>query len=515
MDDDAELLRQYCHEGSEASFRDLVDRHVNLVFGAALRRTGGDTHRAQDIVQTVFISLAQHAPALVRHPSITGWLFTTTRNAAINSGIAEQRRQTREAVAGSIEALNAAPSDSVDWNQLRLVLAEALDDLRPGERELVLLRYYQGRTLADVSLRLGIRENAMRMRIERALKRLRHSLRKRGVVSTSAGLATALSAHGDVVAPAGLASAASVAALGAATQSLSGVGLFGTLTLMSIKKALVVAAALAAVGVLTFDFMALRRESQQASANDGTRSEFAKLARRRTALDFRLGVLNRQIALVESAQAEAPAGAGAVATSTPAFVSPTRPYLSDPTWRALYSIQQQAIHHMEFQDFYHELGLQPEQIEKLEAVWVQQDLSNRDVLIARDLGQDEQPINERSGAIWNAGMTEILGPQGKARLEVYLRSRDVRSFVNILASLPFPFDDPLTPAQAARITEIALANDTGYQAGGGTDRSKPNWSAVWQPAADILTPDQLTTLQAMAESAVLKAKIQQTLAGSR
>src|SRR5438128_1696793 len=132
MHDDAQLLRRYCDDRSQAAFRELVDRHVHLVFGAALRRTGGDNHRAEDIVQTVFTALAQHAPALVRHPSISGWLFTATRNAAINAGVSEKRCRSRETLAASDLAMNPTPADAVDWNQLRLVLDEAMDDLRVG-----------------------------------------------------------------------------------------------------------------------------------------------------------------------------------------------------------------------------------------------------------------------------------------------------------------------------------------------------------------------------------------------
>lgn len=515
MDDDAELLRRYCEGGSEAAFRQLVERHVNLVFGAALRRTGGDPHRAREIVQTVFITLEMRAAKLVGHPSLAGWLFTATRNAAINAGIAEKRRQARETAAGSLAVVNTDPSDSVDWGQLRLVLDEAMDDLRQGDREIVLLHYYKGETLSDVSRRLGIRENAVRMRIGRALEKLQRSLRKRGVISTSAGLATALSAHGSMVAPEGLAAAAATTALGVAAQSAVGAGLLGGLTFMTSTKVILTGAALVVVGLLTYDMMALRTEAQQMTLSDGKSGESAQLANRSRVLGRQLENLDRQMGLIESARAEAKSASAAAPTPAPnAFVSPTRPYLSDPTYRALYRVAQQARYHMQFQDLYRELGLQPADIEKFEALMVEQSMANQDGQIARDLGQDEQAIYRRSGPIWSAGMSELLGPDGKKRLEVYLRSTAVRAFINSLATLTYPLNEQITPDQAARIHEIALENDATYQSGKGTDPSKVNWTAVLPSAAAVLSPEQLAAFQTMVESRMLKYQIQQSLSAS-
>src|SRR6266568_3499582 len=58
MTDDAQLLRRYTEEGAEPAFGELVSRHIDLVFSAALRVAGGDRHLAQDVTQTVFADLA-------------------------------------------------------------------------------------------------------------------------------------------------------------------------------------------------------------------------------------------------------------------------------------------------------------------------------------------------------------------------------------------------------------------------------------------------------------------------
>ena len=82
MTPDAELLRRYAESRSEEAFAELVQRHLNLVYFAALRRAGGNGALAEDIAQGVFTALAQQAGSLSEHAALTGWLYTTTRNTA-------------------------------------------------------------------------------------------------------------------------------------------------------------------------------------------------------------------------------------------------------------------------------------------------------------------------------------------------------------------------------------------------------------------------------------------------
>src|ERR1700689_3786162 len=79
MSEDAQLLRRYSAERSEAAFAELVGRHVDLVYSAALRLVNGDAHSAQDLTQQVFSELARQARPLAHHPGLVGWLYTTTR----------------------------------------------------------------------------------------------------------------------------------------------------------------------------------------------------------------------------------------------------------------------------------------------------------------------------------------------------------------------------------------------------------------------------------------------------
>src|SRR5437762_11545007 len=93
---DPQLLCRYIADHSESAFAELVNRHVDLVYSAALRQLGGDEQLAKDVAQNVFIDLARKAKTLTNRASLSGWLYTSARFAATNLLRAEQRRRFRE-----------------------------------------------------------------------------------------------------------------------------------------------------------------------------------------------------------------------------------------------------------------------------------------------------------------------------------------------------------------------------------------------------------------------------------
>src|SRR6266498_2638078 len=129
MNEDAELLRQYATDRSEAAFTELIRRQVNLVYSAALRLMNGDVHRAQDVTQQVFSELARQAKRLTRHPALAGWLYTTTRLMALRATRTEQRRAAREQEANIMNELLRETAPDADWDQFRPVLEDAMHGL--------------------------------------------------------------------------------------------------------------------------------------------------------------------------------------------------------------------------------------------------------------------------------------------------------------------------------------------------------------------------------------------------
>lgn len=218
MTPDAELLRQYSEESSEAAFAELVERHLNLVHSVALRVAGGDAHLAQDAAQLVFTDLARKARPLSHRAVLAGWLHTSARFAASKLVRAEHRRRVREQEAPAMPDVEQ-PSEEI-WVQLRPILDEAVGRLPRRDREAVLLRYFEGKEFKAVGAVLGVSENAARVRVDRALDRLRRVLTRGGVGLSSSALAAILASEAVSSAPVGLALGLTKAALaGAAAQT--------------------------------------------------------------------------------------------------------------------------------------------------------------------------------------------------------------------------------------------------------------------------------------------------------
>jgi RNA polymerase sigma factor (sigma-70 family) len=126
MTPDCKLLRSYADARCEEAFAELVRRHFDLVYSAALRQVNGNASLAQDVAQTVLIDLARKAGSLANRESLAGWLYTSTRFAALNLMRAERRRTIREQEAHSMRELLHDPKTEPDWATLRPILDEAM-----------------------------------------------------------------------------------------------------------------------------------------------------------------------------------------------------------------------------------------------------------------------------------------------------------------------------------------------------------------------------------------------------
>jgi len=217
--DDMELVREYVQQDSQAAFSRLVERHVALVYSVALRQTG-HADAAADITQAVFILLARKAGSLKPGTILPGWLLQAARLTASSYRRTEMRRASREQEVFMEAQTHEAGTEA--WPQIRPLLDDALGHLGEKDRNALALRFFEGREFAEVGLALGTSEDAAKMRVSRALDKLRKFFARRGVVSSATAIAGAISAQGVQAAPAGLAaSVAKVAAAGGAAAGTS------------------------------------------------------------------------------------------------------------------------------------------------------------------------------------------------------------------------------------------------------------------------------------------------------
>lgn len=214
---DHDLLRDYAERGTEGAFRALVERHSGMVHGVA-RRLVGNEHAAADITQSVFLALARKSSALPRSVPLAGWLHTAARYAASHWRRSEARRRARE-TAASAEQLDVVNAESErTWDEISPSLDAALASLNPHDREAVLLRFFEQRSFSDVAAGIDTTEDAAKMRVNRAVRKLRAFLERRGTVVNVAVLTTCLAGHAAATAPTHVVTAAAKQAGNGAVQ---------------------------------------------------------------------------------------------------------------------------------------------------------------------------------------------------------------------------------------------------------------------------------------------------------
>jgi RNA polymerase sigma factor (sigma-70 family) len=290
---DSQLLRAYAEERSEAAFGVLVQRHVDLVYSAALRMVR-DPHLAEDVTQAVFVALAQKGRQPADRPVLAGWLHRTAQHLAAKTVRSDVRRHVREKEAAAMNQL-VSPEPDLLWEQAAPHLDAALGDLTEPDRDALLLRYFQRKTAREVGQALGVSEEAAHKRVSRAVERLRALLAKRGIAVGAGGLVALISANAVHASPAGLAATVSTAAAlaGAAVPASTALAAAKTIAMTTLQKTLVAATLALAAGT---GLCEARQAAQLRQQNQALAHQEAPLADQIRQLQHQLAEATNQLA---------------------------------------------------------------------------------------------------------------------------------------------------------------------------------------------------------------------------
>jgi RNA polymerase sigma factor (sigma-70 family) len=462
---DSDLLRRYAQDSSQEAFAEIVRRHIDFVYAAALRQAGSAA-RAEDVTQAVFTDLARKARTLTGRRELVGWLHTSAHYAATMIRRSEARRQLREQKAQTMQEILHTPDSGIDWETLRPLLDDALLALGERDREAVLLRFFKQRSFGEIGATLGLSEEAARKRVERGVEKLRGLLAKRGLTSTAAALELAMAGQAAVAAPAGLAATVTGGAIAA--------GAAGPLVVFfaQIVGAGKVAAGIAALVALIAAVNFAVRETHAARAAEQIlateRQSAVTLQSRRDQLEKRLVAARRDRAALEKTVADqkakiaqALAQLGDSASERPDLETITALANSDEMRGMIAEIQHRFCHYW-YDALFKSLRLSPEAIARFEEIYTTSATQQPKIEIqTKGDGHGNIEISLGGNSELDAdAIRQLLGEEGFRQYQAYEPTIALRlAVVDKLAGNLIYTDSPLNAGQAQQLIRI-LADAT-------------------------------------------------------
>jgi len=499
MATDIELLRRYAEDRSDEAFAELVRNHIGMVYNAALRQLGGDTHQAGEVTQTVFTDLARKAGPLSRHPALASWLHKAVRFSAAKLRRAEATRKQYEKEAATMCA-EQNELGSPAWERLRPLIDELIGDLNERDRAAVLLRYFEGRSFAEVGASLHLSEDAARMRVARALDKMHALFGRRGITSSTSALLAMLASQPTAAVPAELAANVAGRALAMAGAGGSATAAVQFMSSFKVSAAITALALAMTLGVASYQWREVRRaQGLLAAANAETGSLLAQGAQAESRLQDASNDVTRLRARLDRLQkalasAAIKAKAKVEAAKITAAWNPTAEgdkfMARHPEVRRALDDYCRARVKWDFGPLLDSFHLPPDKLEKLIALLERGRGVGADGPDGSygtkniDLEENSRPLvpGERARLL-----NSVLDPDQVQQLSNWQRYMEARNFTNEVAGTLWSTSTPLVPAQADQLIQII-----------GPSNGRPfDWNSIIAKAGMVLAPAQVDVLRGM------------------
>jgi RNA polymerase sigma factor (sigma-70 family) len=543
MANDADLLGEFTRDsaspGGQDAFAELVERHLPLVYSAALRQVRSP-QLAEEVSQSVFTQLAHHATALKPKTVLAAWLHRVTYHAAIDVVRREARRQARERIACEMSTL--MNDEAADWTQIEPLLDQAVQSLDESDRAAILLRFFENKSLREVGETLGSSEDAAQKRVSRALDCLRDYFVKNKIAVPAAGLAVIISANAIHAAPVGLSSTIATASLTvpiSASATLTTAKIIAMTTIQKITIGAVLVGAAVAIAYQQREVSHLRQENetyaQQQAHQNALAAQVQQLQQERDQASNALASAREENAALKNRPTEVLKLRGEVGTlrdekaklgATTALSKLT----ATPEARAMVRDQQKLGMGVIYKDFAKQLKLTSDQTDKFNDLLADHIMQGIDYVTTaiRDKTPPDQlsQIFTSDNASLDQSIQDLLGADALAQYRDYTK--------NLLGNLTAQqFEDSLTgssdekQAKEAQLrqaiqqeTQSALANAglpadfqavpilnfvniaSEQQETQDLQLLKGIYQSVAAGAGSYLTPDEITKFQAFVTKAI-------------
>lgn len=180
-----EAAADEARKGNQHAFRLLVERHSPQIFRLAYRMTGNEQD-AEDMVQETFLRAYKQLHRFDGRAAFGTWLYRICANCSLD--LIRARKTRKEQASGMedpenksswldrVAAADPSPERSTQSSQLAGLLESALGQLSEMERVAFVLRHYEGAEIEEIARTLGVRANAAKHSVFRAVQKLRRAL---------------------------------------------------------------------------------------------------------------------------------------------------------------------------------------------------------------------------------------------------------------------------------------------------------------------------------------------------